>query len=248
MADDATTNSGKGEGAPSPMGVPVAIVIAGVLIAAAVYFGGKGAPADQPLEADVAAEFGEEKVAGATVGDIRPVDETDHVMGAVDAKVTVIEYSDLECPFCKRFHLTAQQLVSEYPDDVRWVFRHFPLEQLHSQASKEAEATECAGEQSKFWEMLDAIFEATPSNDGLDLTTLPALAGQAGVANIQQFQTCLDTGLFADRVAEDLADAEEAGGMGTPYSVIIGPNGEKEALSGAQPYDAVKAAVGKYLQ
>lgn len=237
----------KGKGATSFLGVPVAIVIAGGLVAAAIFFGGK-APAKEPA----AGGFGEEAegqagIAGAAVGDFRPVDETDHARGAVNARVTVIEYSDLECPFCKRFHPTMQQLVREYPEDVRWVYRHFPLAQLHSQASKEAEATECAGEQGKFWELLDKILEVTPSNNGLDLTTLPDLAAQAGVANIPQFQTCLETGKYADRVAEDLADAEAAGGQGTPYSVVIGPAGEKEPLSGAQPYEAVKAAVEKYL-
>jgi len=237
-----------GKGKPSPLGVPVAIVIAGALIAVAVYFGGR-VPAGQPPENDdvVAAPEEAAEVAGAVIGDIRPVGEADHVRGAAGARVTVIEYSDLECPFCKRFHPTAQQLTQEYPNDVRWVFRHFPLEQLHQQAAKEAEATECAGEQGKFWEMLDKIFEVTPSNNGLDLNTLPTLATQVGVANMQQFQSCLDTGKYADHVAKDVADAEAAGGRGTPYSVIIGPNGEKEALSGAQPYDDVKAAVEKYL-
>lgn len=236
----------KSGGAQSPMGVPVAIVVAGGLIALAVYFGGRG-PAEQPVPEEVAAELGEAKVAGATIGDIRAVDETDHVRGAANARVTVIEYSDFECPFCKRFHPTMQQLVAEYPNDVRWVYRHFPLEQLHSQAPKEAEATECAGEQGKFWELADIVYEVTPSNDGLDLATLPDLARRAGVPDVPRFESCLESGVFADQVAEDLKDAETAGGMGTPYSVIIGPNGEKEALSGAQPYASVKAAVEKYL-
>ena len=233
---------------PSPLGVPVAIVIAGALIAVAIYFGGR-VPAGQPRENEEIAAVPEEaaEVAGAVIGDIRPVGEADHVRGAAEARVTVIEYSDLECPFCKRFHPTMQQLVKEYPNDVRWVHRHFPLEQLHSKASKEAEATECAGEQGKFWELLDIIYEVTPSNDGLDLDTLPPLAQRAGVADIKQFEDCLASGKYADRVAEDLVDAGTAGGQGTPYSVVIGPEGEKEALSGAQPYEAVKAAVGKYL-
>jgi len=230
----------------SPVGVPVAIVIAGGLIAAALYYGGR-VPARTGGEAGAPSEPAGQ-VAGETVGEFRAVDNTDHVRGSANAKVTMIEYSDLECPFCKRFHPTLQQAVNEFPNDVRWVYRHFPLEQLHSKAPKEAEATECAGEQGKFWEMLDLIFEVTPANDGLDLKELPALAQKAGVADTQQFQECLDTGKYADRVAKDLTDAEAAGGQGTPYTVLIGPDGSKVPVSGAQPYASVKAAIEQMLK
>lgn len=229
----------------SPLGVPVAIVVAGGLIAAALYYGGR-APARTAGEGAGGTEPAGE-VAGETVGEFRAVDASDHVRGAANAKVTMIEYSDLECPFCKRFHPTLQQAVDEFPNDVRWVYRHFPLEQLHSKAPKEAEATECAGEQGKFWEMVDLIFEVTPANDGLDLNELPKLAQQAGVANAQQFQECLDSGRYAERVAKDLADAEAAGGRGTPYTVLVGPDGKKVPVSGAQPYASVKAAIQELL-
>lgn len=229
----------------SPLGVPVAIVIAGALIAAALYYGGRS-PAQTAGEREEGTEAAGE-VAGETVGEFRPIDAGDHVRGAANAKVTMIEYSDLECPFCKRFHPTLQQAVDEFPNDVRWVYRHFPLEQLHSQAPKEAEATECAGEQGKFWELVDLIFEVTPANDGLNLDELPKLAQQAGVANVQQFQDCLASGKYADRVAKDLADAEAAGGRGTPYTVLVGSDGKKVPISGAQPYASVKAAIQDLL-
>lgn len=233
-------------GSSATLGVPVAIVIAGGLIAAAVYFGGGGAPADLTAEQEVMVEP-EAEVAGAVVGNIRAVTDEDHIRGAANAKVTLIEYSDTECPFCKRFHETAQQLVDEYPNDVRWVYRHFPLAQLHSQAQKEAEATECAGEQGKFWEMIDLIYEITPSNDGLNLDQLPIYAEQSGVANIAQFNDCLESGKYTEKVEADLADAAVAGGQGTPYSVLIGPDGKKVPINGAQPYPNVKAAVDNLL-
>jgi len=234
----------------SSFGVPAAIIIAGGLIALAIYFGG------------VRPNVGSNEVAGTqgtaapvaptaqepVIGDIRPVSDTDHVRGPASAKVTVIEYSDLECPFCKRFHPTMQQLVKEYPQDVRWVYRHFPLEQLHSQAKQEAIATECAGEQGKFWELTDKIYEVTPANDGLVLTDLPKLAREAGVPNIAQFESCLSSGKYAQRIEEDLADAEAAGGRGTPYSVAIGPDGTKKAINGAQSYATVKATVEELLK
>lgn len=241
-------NSGSGQ---STFGVPAAIVVAGALIAAALYFTGDRAPAGNTVAAQpagappAAADPGQ--VAGITVGDFREVTEADHIRGAKNAKVTIIEYSDLECPFCARFHPTVQQLVDEFPNDVRWVYRHFPLAQLHSKAENEAQATECAGEQGKFWEYVDLIFEVTPSNDGLLATQLPTLAEQVGVANIAQFNDCLSSGKYADKVAADLQDAAAAGGRGTPYSILIGPDGTTTPLSGAQPYASVKAAVEALL-
>ena len=237
-----------------PFGVPVAIVIAGALIAAAVYFGG-GKVSSTSNQVAGSANTGNTlgnaaapaQPAEPTVGEIREIISEDHVRGPQNAKVTVVEYSDLECPFCKRFHPTMQQLLSEYPNDVRWVYRHAPLVQLHSKAPKEAEATECAGEQGKFWELTDKIFEVTPANDGLNLDDLPKLAQEAGVANIQQFQSCLDSGTYAQHVQYDLTDAQNAGMRGTPYSVVIAPNGEKFPVSGAQPYASVKQIVDKAL-
>lgn len=233
------------------MNVPLAIVIAGALIAAALYFKpGAGSPSSGTSANQ--GEAGPQPTTQAPeeppVGTFRAVDAaTDHIRGAANAKVTLIEYSDLECPFCKRFHATLQQLVKEYPKDVRWVYRHFPLEQLHSKAKAEANATECAAEQGKFWEFVDIVFRETPSNDGLDLTKLPDFAGEAGVVNIAQFQSCVSSNKYADKVAQDLADAESAGGQGTPYSVVIGPDGTKKPVSGAQPYATVKATVDSLL-
>jgi protein-disulfide isomerase len=225
--------------------VPLAIIIVGGLIAAAVYFGNYKVPVQQAAQGTNSAPA---QPAKPTIGDIRPVTLQDHSRGATNAKVTVIEYSDLECPFCKKFHPTMQQLLTEYPNDVRWVYRHAPLVQLHSKAPKEAEATECAGEQGKFWELTDKIFEVTPANNGLDPAQLLILAKQVGVANVQQFQSCLDSGKYAKHVQDDLADAQAAGMQGTPYSVILGSNGQKLPLSGAQPYSAVKQLVDLALQ
>lgn len=103
---------------------------------------------------------------------LREVTQADHVRGEFNAPLTFVEYSDTECPFCKRFHETMQNVIKEYPGKVRWIYRHFPLVQLHPKAPKEAQATECAGEQGRFWEYLDRLFEVTPSNNNLDLSQL----------------------------------------------------------------------------
>jgi len=222
-------------------GIPAAIVIAGAFIALAIYYGG-ASPRVATAPAPTAAP-----VVEPTIGDIRPVTDQDHVRGPANAKVTIVEYSDLECPFCKQFHPVMQQLVKEHPNDVRWVYRHFPLEQLHHQAPKEAEAVLCATEQGKGWELIDKIYSVTPSNDGLDLATLPTLAQQVGVANKAQFESCLAADKYKSRIEDDTADAAAAGARGTPYSVILAPNGEKIPINGAQSYASVKATVERFL-
>lgn len=179
---------------------------------------------------------------------LRDVDEDrDHIRGGKDAKVTFVTYTDLECPFCKRFHDTMTEVMQKYGDDVRMVYRQFPIDQLHAQARPEALATECAAEQGKFWEFTDIIFKETPSNDGLDLTKLPEYAKQAGVKDAAKFASCLETKKFAARVQEDEADGQGAGAQGTPYSIIIGPNGEKVPLNGAYPIAQVQQIVDSLL-
>ena len=179
---------------------------------------------------------------------VAPVEENvDHIRGPKNAKVTVIEYSDIECPFCKRFHGTMQQLVAKYPKDVRWVYRHFPLDSLHQQARPEAMATECANEQGKFWEFTDLLYQTTGSNDSLDLTKLGEYAKQVGM-NQAKFQTCYDSQKFASRVARDVTSGEAAGANGTPYTVVIGPGGETVPVSGAVPFESLDATVAQFLK
>ncbi|KKW42008.1 MAG: Sodium/proton antiporter [Candidatus Magasanikbacteria bacterium GW2011_GWA2_56_11] len=101
---------------------------------------------------------------------IRAVGADEPVKGNQNAKITIVEYSDFECPFCKRYHDTMAQIIAKYGNEVRWVYRHLPLDSLHRKARTEALAAECAGEQGKFWEFTDQVFAVTPSNDGIDIT------------------------------------------------------------------------------
>lgn len=230
----------------NPIGVPLAIVIAGGLIALAIYFGGsRGPTANTALAPTALPEVA--APAEPTIGAIRPVSDTDHIRGAANAKITLIEYSDLECPYCKQFHPTLLQVVADYPNDVRWVYRHAPIKQLHSKAPLEAEATECAGEQGKFWELTDMIYKVTPANNGLDVATLPQLAATAGVADIKRFTACLTDGTYTARVADDFADAQNAGMRGTPYAVVMNDQGDTLPISGAVPYETVKATIEQLL-
>lgn len=179
---------------------------------------------------------------------VKPVTTADWRRGNDKAKVTVIEYSDLECPFCKQFHPTVAQLMTEYGDKINWVYRHFPLASLHPKAPKEAEAAECAGElggQDAFWKFIDRVFEVTPGNNGLDPAQLPEIAVAAGV-NKQKFQDCYNSGKYASKIQAAVSDAEAAGGQGTPYSVIIA-GGKNYPVSGAVPYSQLKSIVDSAL-
>ncbi len=233
----------------NPYFIPAAVLIAGAMIAGAVLY--NGGVFSQFQVTSLAEDTPQEKAgsppdAGDQSADkIKSITSQDHIRGNPNAPVKIVEFSDTECPFCKRFHPTLQQAVQEYNNKVAWVYRHFPLDAIHSKARKEAEATECANElggNDKFWAYLDRLFEVTPSNNNLDLAELPKIAEYVGL-NRLQFETCLNSGKYAQHVADDLADAMNSGGQGTPYSVVIAPNGKKFPLSGAQPYEAVKQLI-----
>ena len=90
---------------------------------------------------------------------LKPVTEADHYLGDINAPIKLIEFSDFQCPYCSRVHPTLQQLVDDYNGQVVWIYRHYPLDQLHPYSRTAAEASECAAEQDMFWEYADALFE-----------------------------------------------------------------------------------------
>ncbi len=193
----------------------------------------------------------EEQRRREAAGAAKPVDGEDHILGSLDAPVKLVEFSDFECPFCKRFHLTMKRLMDEYGKDgkVAWVYRHFPLDSLHSKARKEAQAAEFANElggNEAFWTFTDKLFAVTPSNNRLDLGLLPRVAEEIGLDRAK-FEACLQGdargGKFADHIEADVRDATASGGTGTPYSLVIAPNGKVFPLNGAQPYSAVRSII-----
>lgn len=185
-----------------------------------------------------------------SAGDLDPIIDEDHIRGNRDARIMLVEYSDLECPFCKQFHSTAQQVVDTYDGQVAWVYRHFPLVQLHSKAPKEAEATECVAElggEDKFWSYIDKIFEVTPANNGLDPAQLSILASQVGV-NQSQFKTCLDSGKYAQKVNDHFSSGQRAGVTGTPGNILLDTKtGKTQLIAGALPFAQMKQAIDQML-
>jgi protein-disulfide isomerase len=190
-------------------------------------------------------------ITAPTVGDTaQPVPEVpsvpvpdiksgEYVKGNPNAPVTLIEYSDFECPFCQRFVPTVEQLLREYPEQVKIVYRHFPLS-FHPNAQKAAEAAECAGEQGKFWEMHDILFaKAEQGTMGVEIwKTEASVLG----LNTTQFNTCLDSGKYASKVANDMNEGAASGVSGTPATFVNGV-----LISGAVPYAQLKAQVDQAL-
>lgn len=192
----------------------------------------------------------QQPVAQAPSGKIKPVTDKDHIRGNVNAKLTLVEYSDLECPFCKRFHPTMQDLMKTYGDKIRWVYRHYPLS-FHQNAEKEAEATECVAEiggEDKFWTYVDKIFEKTTSNGtGFALDQLGPLAQEVGV-NQSSFQSCLDGGKYSKLVKDQIVDGTTGGVSGTPSTFLVDANGKSQIIVGAQPIESFKTAIDGALK
>ena len=120
---------------------------------------------------------------------------------------------------------------------------------LHPKARKEAEATECAAElggNETFWAYLDRLFEVTPSNNGLAFSELSNIAEYVGL-NRQKFDSCVNSGKYAEKVEKDYQNAVASGGSGTPYSIVVAKSGQKLVINGAQPYSAVKQILDAFL-
>ena len=191
--------------------------------------------------------------AGNKAKDVRKVSKTrDHIFGNPDAEITLIEYSDFECPFCKRFHPTAKKIVEVYEGKVNWVYRHFPLGFHNPLAQKEAEATECANElggNDIFWKYADLIYERTNSNgNGLPVTSLAPLAQEIGLDE-EKFTECLESGRYTERVQEDFQEGSKIGITGTPGNIFLhNKTGETVLKSGAYPFDELKIIIDKMLK
>src|SRR3989344_4034845 len=224
--------------------VPLSIIVAGALIAFALYSkspsssGGNLTTRTAPIE-------------------LRAVDANEHVRGNPGAQVAMVEFSDTECPFCKQFDGTMRQVIEAYgPEKLAWVYRHFPLVQLHPKAPKEAEALECAYEQGgndMFWKFSDKVYGMTNSNNSLDIGVYnapkptpegpdgtpyytektPRSASDAGQLsdfaaelglNKGAFEECLKNGTYTSKAETDTEEASSSGGNGTPYVVFISKN------------------------
>ncbi|HEX2224847.1 MAG TPA: thioredoxin domain-containing protein [Thermoanaerobaculia bacterium] len=158
--------------------------------------------------------------------------------GAANAPVTIVEFSDFECPYCSRVNPTLAQVMSTYGDKVRIEFRQFPLN-FHPNAQKAAEASLCAHDQGKFWELHDAMFA---DQKALAVDAIKAKAKELGL-NAEQFNTCLDSGKHAAAVQADLQAGAQAGVSGTPAMFING-----RFINGAVPFEQIAKVIDDELK
>lgn len=240
--------------------IPIAIIIGSVIIAGAITMSfekdlqttrspSQKTTSAQPLANPTTSPLAQPNFPPAS--NFEPVKPTDHLRGAKNAQIVLIEYSDLECPFCKQFHPTLKKILDSYNNQTAWVFRHFPLDSLHPRADKEAEAVECAFEQAGnvgFWKLVDKIYEVTPSNNGLEPSQLPALAEQVGL-NGTALKLCIDSGNMAAKVEAQFQDGIKAGVNGTPGTIILNTKtGKSTLVSGAIPFETLKRAIDEFIK
>lgn len=224
----------------SNIAIPVAIVIGFGLIAVAIYFTGqRSSPLALPTNQQT------ERVQ-AEVVDIRPVDKTDYIRGNPNAPIMIVEYSDYDCPFCKNFHATMKRIMDEFGvgGQVAWVYRQYPIAQLHPNAPRISQAALCVGElvgQDGFWTFSDLVFSEREINDQTNMTRLNEFATKAG-ASQTDLENCLASGRHKATVDATLTEGSTVGIEGTPYSVVIAGN-EKVGIGGAQPYEMVRGIV-----
>ncbi len=237
------------------LNIPTAIIIAGAIIAGAVIYTKTPGNIGKQVASLDDTSFEEQ---------FKAVTESDHILGNPEAKIKIVEYSDTSCPFCKVFHNTMRKVMSDYgkSGNVAWVYRHYPIDKpdgngriLHPNAGKEAQATECAnslGGNEKFWTFTNRLYEITPSvtgntPKGLDQKELPKIAQFSGI-NVNDFNTCLGTSKFKEKVEADFTDGVNIGISGTPSSVIVldkaFPASIKEKLM--QIYEPYKDETGQY--
>ncbi len=220
------------------VGIAVSSVLALVLVFGMLMSGGSigsRAVADAPTPSPSAQpSVNDPSAAQPPAGPVKEVSDSDHLLGKKDAKVTVIEYSDFQCPFCSQIEPSLEQMRKDFPNDVRMVYRHFPLS-FHPEAQKAAEASECAaklGGNDAFWKMHDQLF-ANQQTLGTELYTRLAKELRLNEAN---FKKCLDSGEMAAKISADMASGNDAGVNGTPATFING-----KLVSGAVPYATLKA-------
>lgn len=227
--------------------IPVSILVAVLIIVVAVIFGGKGEDTPKQVAGDIVLPDDTEVVA------IRPIGPDDHILGSPDADIIIVEYSDYECPFCAKHHPTMERLIEEYGKDgkVAWVYRHYPLDPVHTKARSASEASECvaniAGEVA-FWKFGAEVFKNQPAS--LTPDALKKIALGLGTDEAQ-YDACVTANTYKDDVEADKKDGDLLASVdtqfGTPYNLLITKSGIQVPLRGAQSYDTFKQYIDLLL-
>jgi len=215
---------------------PVSIIIAGVIIAGAIVF--------VNLHPAPAADAQQGTAQVATTNVPAP-NASDHIRGSLTAPIVLVEYSDFQCPYCQMIYPTLKQITSESNGQIAWVMREYPLYQIHPNALPAANAAECINDQlggDAFWQYADTIF-ANQSKMG---DAYNAQIAQLLGANMTAYNACVSAEKFSSRITQDTTDAQNAGGNGTPFTVVINTKtGKQYPIAGALPYAQIMAVINQ---
>ena len=222
------------------------MALVGVIVGYGIAMGTIGTSAPNAKPTPVAQQpTPQEQPQQQAAKDVKAPDaDNDHIIGNAKATISLIEYSDFQCPFCKRHHPTLKQALDEYGDDVNWIYRHYPLP-FHPNAMPAALASECVAEQGgndAFWKFADLTFEK-----GSDEANLEGYAKEIGI-NIPKYNECVRSEKYSKNIEAEMADGSASGVKGTPGTFIYN-NKTKEFkyISGAQPYVNIKGAIDSLL-
>ncbi|MEK6865327.1 MAG: DsbA family protein [Thermoproteota archaeon] len=179
--------------------------------------------------------------------------DDDPIRGNQDAPITIVEFSDFQCPFCARFQIQTLPLILEQyveTGKVKFVYRDFPIQNSHPNAMPAAAASECAHEQDKYWEYHDALFENQGVWNNVEITSAITVFKEFATEldlNQEQFNSCLDSGKYIEEVSNDLRDGKDYGVTGTPGFFIGNEEMGFVKLNGAQPFEAFKSVIDSQL-
>lgn len=218
--------------------VPIAIICGFAMIAIAIFFTNKNSESVSPIIENT--ETAESEQAP------RAITEADYIRGNPNAPILMVEYSDYDCPFCKQYHATMQQIMDEYgiSGRVAWVYRQFPLAELHPNSPKISEAALCVGDlggKDAFWKFTDIVYNSREIDEATNIVKLPQYAAEAGVST-ESYLSCMNSKKMEAAVMNDIKDGFNSGARGTPYTVLIVGN-QQAVISGAQSYDVVKGII-----
>lgn len=217
----------------------VSILLAGVIIAGAILYTNRH-PAPAVADANANTQGGPAAAANVPAPSL-----SDHIIGAPGAPIVLIEYSDFQCPYCQMIYPSLKKIVSESGGQIAWAMREFPLYQIHPQAMPAANAAECIAEQlgsDGYWKYADAVFgnQATLNPD-----YSASLAKQFG-ADMAKYNSCIKNSTYLSKIQQETADAENSGGNGTPYTVVVNTKtGKQYPISGAVPYAQLQAVIAQ---
>jgi protein-disulfide isomerase len=216
----------------------VSILIAGVIIAGAIIY------TNHHSTTAVADTTG--AAAGTTASANVPApSSSDHIIGSPTAPIVMVEYSDFQCPYCQMIYPSLKQIQSTSNGQIAWVMREFPLYQIHPQAMPAANAAECIAAQlgnTGFWKYADTVFNNQASLNP-DYST--SLAKQFG-ANMDQYNSCVTNSTYLSKIQQETTDAENSGGNGTPFTVIINTKtGKQYPISGALPLAQIQSVIAQ---